>query len=173
MRCLFQRTKGCAQVHKPKPVTPPSSRARTASPKSSRSPMSISRMNLGARPRSYSPKTRRLGSRPTWRIKAKIKQIVRSSLRTWSLSAPPWEDLTMTPEDYFTNAVRMFLADGAGTPESAHRLIDETATEPARAKPSRDEVAGAPLPSPATSEEIARAVREAFAERPKIRMRQR
>jgi hypothetical protein len=27
----------------------------------------------------------------------------------------------MTPEDYFTNAVRMFLADG-GTPESAHRL---------------------------------------------------
>jgi hypothetical protein len=78
----------------------------------------------------------------------------------------------MTPEDYFTNAVRMFLADG-GTPESAHRLIDETATEPARAKPSRDEVAGAPLPSPATSEEIARAVREAFAERPKIRMRQR
>jgi hypothetical protein len=62
----------------------------------------------------------------------------------------------MTPEDYFTNAVRMFLADG-GTPESAHRLIDETATEPARAKPSREEVAGAPLPA-ATSEEIARAM---------------
>ena len=79
---------------------------------------------------------------------------------------PAWEELTMTPEDYFTNAVRMFLADGAGTPESAHRVIDETATEPARAKPSRDEVAGAPLPSPspspATSEEIARAVREAL-----------
>ena len=69
----------------------------------------------------------------------------------------------MTPEDYFINAVRMFLADG-GTPESAHRLIDETATEPA--------IAGAPLPA-ATSEEIARAVREAFAERPKIRKRQR
>ena len=79
----------------------------------------------------------------------------------------------MTPEDYFTNAVRMFLADGAGTPESAHRLIDETATEPARAKPSRDEVAGAPLPSPATSEEIARAIREAFAGRSKIRKRER
>jgi hypothetical protein len=62
----------------------------------------------------------------------------------------------MTPEDYFTNAVRMFLADG-GTPESAHRLIDETATEPARTKPSREEVAGAPLPA-ATSEEIARAM---------------
>jgi hypothetical protein len=30
----------------------------------------------------------------------------------------------MTPQDYFTNAVRMFLADG-GTPENAHRLIDE------------------------------------------------
>jgi hypothetical protein len=39
----------------------------------------------------------------------------------------------MTPEDYFTNAVRMFLADG-GTPESAHRLIDETATKPAGSK---------------------------------------
>jgi hypothetical protein len=75
----------------------------------------------------------------------------------------------MTPEDYFTNAVRMFLADG-GTPENAHRLIDETATEPARAKPSREEVAAAP-PSPATSEEIARAIREAFAGRPKIRKR--
>jgi hypothetical protein len=62
----------------------------------------------------------------------------------------------MTPEDYFTNAVRMFLADG-GTPESAHRLIDETAIEPARAKPSRGEVEGAPLPA-ATSEEIARAM---------------
>jgi hypothetical protein len=70
----------------------------------------------------------------------------------------------MTPEDYFTNAVRMFLADG-GTPESAHRLIDETATEPARAKPSHEEVEGAP-PSPATSEQIARAIREAFAENP-------
>jgi hypothetical protein len=62
----------------------------------------------------------------------------------------------MTPEDYFTNAVRMFLADG-GTPESAHRLIDEMATEPTRAKPSREEVAGALLPA-ATSEEIARAM---------------
>jgi CO/xanthine dehydrogenase FAD-binding subunit len=68
---------------------------------------------------------------------------------------------TLTPDDYFTNAVRMFLADG-GTPESAHRLIDETATKPARAKPSREKVEGAPL-SPATSEEIARAIREAFA----------
>ena len=67
----------------------------------------------------------------------------------------------MTPEDYFTNAVRMFLADG-GTRESAHRLIDETATKPATAKPSREEVEGAPTP-PATSEEIARAIREAFA----------
>src|ERR1700745_706513 len=128
--------------------------------------MSISRkIPAGDRQPSCSPKTRRGGSRPTWRIKAKIKQIVRSSLRTWSLSAPAWEDLTMTPEDYFTNAVRMFLADG-GTPESAPRLIDETATEPARVRPSRDEVAGA-LPSPATSEEIARAIREAFAGRPK------
>jgi hypothetical protein len=89
----------------------------------------------------------------------------------------------------------MFLADG-GTPESAHRLIDETATKPARAKPSREEVEGAPPPatseevarametaakparakpreevegappSPATSEEIARAIREAFAGNP-------
>ena len=65
----------------------------------------------------------------------------------------------MTPEDYFTNAVRMFLADG-GMPESAHRLIDETATKPARAKPSREEVEGAP-PPPATSEEIARAMETA------------
>jgi hypothetical protein len=102
----------------------------------------------------------------------------------------------MTPEDYFTNAVRMFLADG-GTPESAHRLIDETATEPARAKSSREEVVpaatseeiaramgmatkpagakssrerveGAP-PSPATSEEIARAIREAFAGNPPLK----
>jgi hypothetical protein len=73
----------------------------------------------------------------------------------------------MTPEDYFTNAVRMFLADG-GTPESAHRLIDETATEPARAKPSREEAEGAP-PSPATSEEIARAIREAFAGNPPLK----
>ena len=64
----------------------------------------------------------------------------------------------MTPEDYFTNAVRMFLADG-GTPESAHRLIDETATKPV------EEVEGAPQ-SPATSEEIARAIREAFAGNP-------
>ena len=65
----------------------------------------------------------------------------------------------MTPEDYFTNAVRMFLADG-GTPESAHRLIEETATKPARAKPSREEVESAPQ-SPATSEEIARAMETA------------
>ena len=74
----------------------------------------------------------------------------------------------MRPEDYFTNAVRMFLADG-GTPESAHRLIDETATEPAGAKPSREEeVEGAP-PAPATSEEIARAIREAFAGNPPLK----
>ena len=69
----------------------------------------------------------------------------------------------MTPDDYFTNAVRMFLADG-GTPESTHRLIDETATKSARAKPSREEVEGAP--PPATSEEVARAIREAFAGNP-------
>jgi hypothetical protein len=42
----------------------------------------------------------------------------------------------MTPEDYFTNAVRMFLADG-GTPESAHRLIDETARAGRGAKDCR------------------------------------
>jgi len=40
----------------------------------------------------------------------------------------------------------------------------ETAAKPARAKP-REEVEGAP-PSPATSEEIARAIREAFAGNP-------
>jgi hypothetical protein len=85
-------------------------------------------------------------------------------VRTGRHLQPAWEELTMAPEDYFTNAVRMFLADG-GTPESAHRLIDETATEPARAKPSHEEVEGAP-PSPATSEQIARAIREAFAENP-------
>jgi hypothetical protein len=131
------------------------------------------RMSIAGRRQGYSVRTRRGASRPTRRIKAKIKQIVRSSLtvRTWSPSAPAWEELTMTSEDYFTNAVRMFLADG-GTPESAHRLIDETATEPARAKSSRERVEGAP-PSPATSEEIARAIREAFAGRPKIRKRQR
>jgi DNA-binding NarL/FixJ family response regulator len=42
------------------------------------------------------------------------------------------------------------------------------ATELAGAKPSREEVEGA-LPSPATSEEIARAIREAFAGNPPLK----
>src|SRR5215471_5395045 len=88
------------------------------------------------------------------------KQIVWSSLdRADSVAICARRESYSDTEDYFTNAVRMFLADG-GMPESAHRLIDETATKPARAKPSREEVEGAP-PPPATSEEIARAMETA------------